>query len=67
MNTTGSKGVTLNDVSPQLFIAEYAAHLKRNNWLKLPEWLDLVKTGSGKELGPLDPDWYYVRVGTIQT
>eukprot|EP01127_Copromyxa_protea_P010912 TRINITY_DN270_c0_g1_i1.p1 TRINITY_DN270_c0_g1~~TRINITY_DN270_c0_g1_i1.p1 ORF type:complete len:164 (-),score=46.14 TRINITY_DN270_c0_g1_i1:151-600(-) len=63
--TTKSKGVTVKDVAAANFITEYAAHLKRNQWLKLPSWLDLVKTGVAKELSPLDPDWYYVRAASV--
>jgi len=57
-------GVTLKDVPADKFIAEYAAHLKKSNWLKLPAWVDLVKTGINKQLPPQNPDWYYVRAGT---
>ena len=32
--------------------------------IKLPQWVDIVKTGAYKELAPYDPDWYYVRAGT---
>ncbi len=28
-----------------------------------PKWVDLVKTGTFKELAPYDPDWYFVRAG----
>ncbi len=31
--------------------------------VQLPQYVDYVKTGSFKELSPLDPDWYYVRAG----
>lgn len=31
--------------------------------MQLPNWVDIVKTGTFKELGPYDPDWYYVRAG----
>lgn len=31
--------------------------------IQLPSWVDLVKTGTHKELAPYDPDWYYVRAG----
>ena len=30
-----------------------------------PTWVDLVKTGIGKELSPYDPDWYYIRAGEL--
>ena len=63
--TTKTKGVTVKDVSASQFITEYAAHLKRNQWLKLPVWVDLVKTGVAKELSPLDTDWYYVRAASV--
>lgn len=29
----------------------------------MPTWVDIVKTGSFKELAPYDPDWYYIRAG----
>lgn len=32
--------------------------------MKLPEYVDYVKTGRHKELAPYDKDWYYVRAGT---
>lgn len=31
--------------------------------IQLPSWVDLVKTGTFKELSPYDPDWYYIRAG----
>jgi len=31
----------------------------------MPTWVDIVKTGSYKEQAPYDPDWYYVRAGTL--
>lgn len=31
--------------------------------MQLPNWVDIVKTATFKELAPYDPDWYYVRAG----
>ena len=31
--------------------------------MKIPDWVDLVKTSKAKELAPYDPDWYYIRAG----
>ena len=31
--------------------------------IKLPQWVDIVKTATFKELAPYDPDWYYIRAG----
>ena len=35
----------------------------RSAKIEVPEWADLVKTGTFKELCPQDPDWYFVRAG----
>lgn len=56
-------GITVKDVSPHEFIKTYAAYLKRSGKLEVPKWVDLVKTGSFKELAPLESDWFYIRVG----
>lgn len=31
----------------------------------MPNWVDLVKTGTFKEQAPYDPDWFYVRAGEL--
>ncbi len=49
--------------SAETFIKAYASHLKRSGKLEIPNWVDIVKTGVGKELAPYDPDWFYVRAG----
>ncbi|MFS7970936.1 putative ribosomal protein S19e [Helianthus anomalus] len=33
--------------------------------MELPEWTDIVKTATFKELAPYDPDWYYIRAASI--
>ena len=58
-----SGGVTVKDVNPHVFIQHYAAYLKRTGKLEIPKWVDIVKTGTYKELAPYDPDWFYVRCG----
>jgi len=60
-----SGGITVKDVPEKLFIAAYAEHLKRTNWLELPKWVDYVKTGISKQLAPYDPDWYYIRAASV--
>jgi small subunit ribosomal protein S19e len=37
----------------------------RSGKLKVPEWVDIVKTGKHKELPPVDPDWYYIRCAAV--
>ncbi|MEW5305157.1 MAG: hypothetical protein WDW38_002046 [Sanguina aurantia] len=60
-----SKAQSVKDVSAEEFIKAYSAHLKSNDKIQLPTWVDVVKTGSYKELAPYDPDWYYVRAASI--
>lgn len=60
-------GVTVRDVDASKFVKAYAAHLKRGGKLAVPAWVDLVKTGTHKELAPLDPDWFFVRAGKLKT
>ncbi|KAJ3333678.1 40S ribosomal protein S19 [Blyttiomyces sp. JEL0837] len=58
-------GVTVKDVNAQAFVKAYAAYLKRTGKLPVPKWVDLVKTGSYKELAPYDPDWFYMRAASV--
>ncbi|KZT19507.1 ribosomal protein S19e [Neolentinus lepideus HHB14362 ss-1] len=55
----------VRDVAPDVFIQAYASHLKRAGKLEVPTWVDIVKTGSFKELAPYDPDWFYVRSAAV--
>lgn len=58
-------GVTVRDVDSHKFVQAYAAHLKRSGKLTVPAWVDMVKTGSFKELAPYNPDWFYVRAASL--
>ncbi|XP_072384227.1 small ribosomal subunit protein eS19-like [Diabrotica undecimpunctata] len=57
--------VTLKDVDQHKFVKAFASFLKKTGKLRVPEWVDLVKTSRAKELAPYDPDWYYVRCAAI--
>jgi hypothetical protein len=37
----------------------------RSGKVKLPEWVDVVKTNIAKELAPYDEDWYYIRLASM--
>ena len=39
----------------------------RSGKIKLPDYVDYVKTAKHKELAPYDRDWYYVRTGRLPT
>lgn len=55
--------ITVKDVNAADLVAAYARYLKRSGKVPLPQWVDLVKTASWKELSPYDEDWYYIRCG----
>ncbi len=55
----------MKDVNAHSFIAALSKHFKKNPNVNIPDWVDLVKTGVQKELGPLDEDWYYTRMGKV--
>merc|ERR1712177_22125 len=38
---------------------------KKSGKMKIPEWVDIVKTNVGKELAPYDEDWFYVRCASL--
>ncbi len=41
----------------------HACTRARSGKVKLPDYVDYVKTSKHKELAPYDRDWYYVRAG----
>ncbi|CAH0384501.1 unnamed protein product [Bemisia tabaci] len=57
--------LTLKDVDQQKFVTAFAAFLKKSGKLKVPAWVDVVKTGKHKELAPFDRDWYYTRCAAV--
>lgn len=65
MAEVAAVGVTVRDVAPAAFISAYAEILKNNDKFRVPKWTDTVKTGVSKELAPYNPDWYFIRAGTL--
>jgi small subunit ribosomal protein S19e len=57
--------VSVKDVDQQKFTIALAAFLKKSGKIKVPEWVDVVKTNVAKELAPYDEDWFYVRIAGI--
>ena len=57
--------ITVRDINPQVFIKEYALHLKNSGKLNVPKWVDIVKTGVSRELPPSNPDWFFTRAAAI--
>jgi len=63
MNTKSVSGV--KDVDQSKLVRAVAAFLKKSGKLKNPEWAEIVKTATYKELAPFDSDWYYTRVASV--
>eukprot|EP00020_Sapocribrum_chincoteaguense_P002380 CAMPEP_0170738322 /NCGR_PEP_ID=MMETSP0437-20130122/4586_1 /TAXON_ID=0 /ORGANISM="Sexangularia sp." /LENGTH=146 /DNA_ID=CAMNT_0011076743 /DNA_START=87 /DNA_END=527 /DNA_ORIENTATION=+ len=57
--------ITPKNISPDVFIAEYAKHLKRSGLVKNPKGVTHIKTAAHKELPPCDKDWFYTRAAAI--
>merc|ERR1712098_961700 len=57
--------VSVKDVSQPEFTVALAAFLKKSGKMKVPEWVDLVKTNNRKELAPYDEDWFYIRAASM--
>ena len=45
--------------------SHFSFSIFRSGKVKLPEWVDLVKTNVAKELAPYDEDWYYTRLASM--
>ncbi len=52
--------ICVKDVDQQEFVKAFSVFLKNSGKVKVPEWADIVKTATHKELAPYDPDWYVV-------
>lgn len=63
--TATTFAVCVRDIPHQQFISEFAEHLKKSESFKVPKWVDIVKTGTSRELPPSNPDWFYVRAAAL--
>ena len=59
------KATSVKDVDQQEVVKHIAQFLKKSGKVKVPEWSDLVKLGTFKQLAPVDPDWYFIRTASI--
>ena len=52
---------TFYDVPANYLIPALAEQLKSYDAIKMPEWADVVKTGSSRERPPSQTDWWHTR------
>ncbi|MFO7991187.1 MAG: 30S ribosomal protein S19e [Thermoplasmata archaeon] len=57
--------VTVYDVPPERLIKDVSELLKEKDAIDEPDWAPYVKTGVHKEIGPIQEDWWYVRVAAV--
>ena len=57
--------ITVLDIPANRFIEQFAKNMKKQANITQPAWSVYVKTGSAKQYGPEDPDWYYMRAAAI--
>ncbi|VDL72628.1 unnamed protein product [Nippostrongylus brasiliensis] len=59
------KATSVKDVDQHEAVKQIAHFLKKSGKVKVPEWSDIVKLGTNRQLAPVDPDWYYIRTASI--
>jgi len=57
--------MSVKDIPANVFIGELAKQFKQNPQIEVPQWADVVKTASFKELAPTNEDWFYIRLAAI--
>ena len=53
------------DIPSEKFVFAFAAHLKEEGCIKVPEIAKFIKTGISRQYSPMDPDWYYIRAAAL--
>ncbi len=56
---------TAYDVPAEDLIKEVAKELKKSKKITPPEWAPFVKTGSFKQHGPKEEDWWFIRSASL--
>lgn len=57
--------VCVKDVNQSDYVVALAAFFKKQGRMACPKWTDFGKTNTGKQLSPLDTDWFYLRTAAI--
>ena len=60
------RGVNAKDVPSEKFIAAVADYLKKSGKFKIPDWIDVIKSGPNRYLAPSDPsEWIFIRAASL--
>ena len=64
-NVGRRKGATVRDVNTYKWVKAMANNFKKEGKIFVPSCIEFMKTGSGKERAPQNPDWYYLRCAAV--
>merc|ERR1719498_665807 len=59
-NTTNAKSVPAD-----ILIRDYSRHLQELGEIKMPLWVNHIKTGKRKQMPPQEKNWFYTRIASI--
>jgi len=59
------KALGVKCVDPDVFIASFAGHLKKQGQIEVPQWSTDIKTAVRKQMPPQDEDWIYTRIASV--
>merc|ERR1712118_217211 len=57
--------MSVREVYVELFIKKYACHLQKQGKIKIPIFLEHVKTASARAHAPSETIWWYLRIASI--
>jgi small subunit ribosomal protein S19e len=57
--------VQIYEVCPDALNKALAEYLRSSELLVPPKNVDIIKTGHGKEMPPMDEDWFYKRAASV--
>ncbi|EAY05888.1 ribosomal protein S19e, putative [Trichomonas vaginalis G3] len=62
---TGHKGFQAREIAADVLVNALAKHYQDTQVIRNPEWADLVKTASLKQLAPANNNWWYIRAAAV--
>lgn len=58
-----SGSICVKDVQASKLIKEFSSILKKEGKISVPAYVDVVKSGCGRQTSPTNKDWFYIRCG----
>jgi small subunit ribosomal protein S19e len=64
-SATGRTTTGVREIPPELFVQTLSKYLESKGLVAPPNWADLVKTGTLKQMPPSFKNWWYTRTASI--